>query len=158
MSSLSPEARRLVGHGALVVIAGLLAGFGIGFVALGGFILDPLPSATFSFPGTERGWRAMHIGSLLNGIMAIAVAAVIDRVVDSYGTKRLITWVLIIAIWSNTIFYLAANFAANRGLSPWDNAVGPGSIAGLIAFAPAAIAAFVTIWVVALLARAAFRR
>lgn len=158
MSTFSPEARRLVGHGALVVIAGLLAGFCIGFVALGGFILDPLPSATFSFPGTERGWRAMHIGSLLNGIMAIAVAAVLDRVVESAATRRTISLVLILAIWANTVFYLAANFAANRGLSPWDNAVGEGSIAGLIAFTPAAVAAGVTIWVFALLARAAFRR
>ncbi|MFA5123261.1 hypothetical protein [Zavarzinia sp.] len=157
MPDMSPEARRLAGHGALVLIFGLLAGFAIGFVVLGGFILDPLPSATFPFPGSERGWRAMHIGSLLNGVMAIAVAAVLDRVVADVGRRRLIAGVIAFAIWANTIFYLFANFAANRGLSPWDNAVGPGSIMGLIAFVPAGIAAFITIWVLGLFARSAFR-
>lgn len=156
MNALSIEARRLAGHGALVIIAGLVAGFFIGFVALGGFILDPLPSARFEFPGSERGWRAMHVGALLNGVMALTVAGIIDRAVQAAARKRLITRVLTLAIWANTLFYLAANFAANRGLSPWDNAVGGGSIAGLIAFLPAAIAAGLTIWVMALFARSAF--
>ena len=156
MNALSPEARRLAGHGALVVIAGLVAGFAIGFVALGGFILDPLPSARFDFPGTERGWRAMHVGSLLNGIMAVAVAAVIDRVVSAPGRRKVITGVLAFAIWANTAFYLFANFAANRGLSPWDNAAGAGNWAGAVAFIPAAVAAFITIIVMAMFAKSAF--
>ncbi|PWR19855.1 hypothetical protein [Zavarzinia compransoris] len=156
MQGLSLDARRLAGHGALVVVAGLVAGFFIGFVALGGFILDPLPSARFEFPGSERGWRAMHVGSILNGVMALTVAALIDRVVGTEKVRRLIVRVLTLAIWANTLFYLAANFAANRGLSPWDNAAGPGSLWGLVAFLPAAIAAGLTIWVMLLFARAAF--
>lgn len=156
MNTLSPEARRLAGNGALVIMAGLLAGFFLGFVAIGGFILDPLPSARFDFPGSERGWRAMHIGSLLNGVMALAVAGIIDRAVASARAKAWIANGLVFAVWANTVFYLFANFAANRGLSPWDNAAGPGNLAGLIAFTPAGVAAFLTLVVMALFARNAF--
>ena len=88
--------------------------------------------------------------------MAVAVAAVIDRVVSAPGRRKVITGVLAFAIWANTVFYLFANFAANRGLSPWDNAAGAGNWAGAVAFIPAAVAAFITIIVMAMFAKSAF--
>lgn len=156
MLSLSPEARRLAGHAALVMAAGLIAGFCLGFVAIGGFILDPLPSARFDFPGSEKGWRAMHVGSLLNGVMAMAVAGIIDRAIASAKARAWIANGLVFAIWANTVFYLFANFAANRGLSPWDNAAGPGNLAGLIAFTPAAFGAFLSLILMLIFAKNAF--
>ena len=66
--------RQMVGHGLLVMVAALLAGFMLGFGLIGG--LEVMPGKIISMPyyGTTDGWVGAHVGGLTNGLMVIAVA------------------------------------------------------------------------------------
>jgi len=62
---MNPRLRsRLVFHGAIVVMLGLLAGFPHAFVLTG------------QIAGEERAWRMAHLEGLLNGMLAMLAAAV----------------------------------------------------------------------------------
>lgn len=147
----------MIGHASLVVAVGLLSGFGLMFKLLGEVAIWPLPAFfDWRLPGTVRGWQAAHVGGILNGVMIIAMAVALPLVPVGPRARPWVVWGLIFTGWANTVFYLFGNLAPNRGLSGGDNALGEGSVAGLIAYVPAAIATVVTLTAVCLLARAAF--
>src|SRR5881397_4359414 len=70
----------MIAHGGLVLLLGMLCGLPFAFHLLGRIELWPIPGAiALTIPGTERGWRAAHVGNILNGTMLLAAAAVFHR-------------------------------------------------------------------------------
>ncbi|TNE60140.1 MAG: hypothetical protein EP340_00495 [Alphaproteobacteria bacterium] len=136
--------RKIVRHSALVIGIALLAGFGLGWSLLP-------ETAPFVVGGSTRGWVAAHVGGMLNGVMALVMALVLDRLDLSARLRVAGSLSLIFAIWANTIFYWAGNFAPNRGLSAGGNAFGEGTFLGFAAFLPAMLGAmviFVTLYAI----------
>jgi hypothetical protein len=98
--------KRLVFHGAIVVLLGLLLGFPFGFVILG------------TLPGSERAWRMAHLEGLLNGLLVIGVAAVAPSLRLGGRQGALLFWSLIVTAYGNTVAAaLGATFGV-RGLAP----------------------------------------
>jgi hypothetical protein len=96
---------RLLYHGALVVLAGLLAGFPYACVVTG------------QMAGEERAWRMAHMEGLLNGMLALIAAGVWDALVLSARQRRWLALSLIVAAWGNVVAsILGASFGV-RGLS-----------------------------------------
>ena len=147
----------LIGHGALVAVVGLLAGFGLLFALLGEVAIWPLPGIEAQVPGSVRGWQAAHVGGLLNGVMMVAFAFCLPKLGLNGPRLRWVTWGLVYTGWANTVFYWLGNLAPNRGLSGGDNALGEGSLAGFLAYLPAATATVVTMACGLAIAAAAFR-
>ena len=74
MSGFSHDmSRKIVRHGTLVMAMGLMAGFCLGWSLLP-------ETSPFAVGGTTRGWVAAHVGGMLNGVMALVMALVLDRV------------------------------------------------------------------------------
>ena len=147
----------MLGHGSLVMILGMLSGFALTFSLLEAVEIWPFPAIPFEMPGTTRGWVAAHTGCILNGLMVIAVALALPHLHLEERPARWVAYGLIFTAWGNTMFYVFGNFATNRGLSMGGNRFGDGSLAGVLAFAPAIIAAVIVIIVLSITARAAFR-
>ncbi len=137
---MTHAARNLLIQGLLVLTAGLLLGFVYMVFLVGALDLRPLPlNIQITMPGTEHGWRTAHVGSLLNGVFAVALAFALDKAVLTPRARAWAARLVVFAIWVNVGFYILANFAPNRALSWNANQYGDASFAGMIAFAPAVI-------------------
>ena len=71
--------RIMIGHGLLVLLASMFAGFMLMFSLLGGFEIWPgriLPIPTY---GTSEGWVRAHSGGAMNGILVIVVALALPK-------------------------------------------------------------------------------
>ena len=148
----------VIGHGMLVLLIGLLAGFGLVFSLMEAVALWPLPAWEVSIPGTTRGWQAAHVGGILNGVMMAGVALLMTRLELSRTRALWVGWGMIVTSWGNTVFYLAGNLSQNRGLSMGDTPFGPADIWGALSFLGGASAMFLTIAAAVILALAAFER
>ena len=96
---------RMVFHGAVVVMLGLLIGFPHAFVLTG------------QIAGEERAWRMAHLEGLLNGMLVLLVAAVSGSIVLSSRQQAWLAWSLIAAAYGNVIAsVLGATFGV-RGLA-----------------------------------------
>lgn len=96
---------RLVQHGAIVILLGLLAGFPYAFVVTG------------QMAGEERAWRMAHMEGLLNGMLALLAAGVWDALALSAGQRRWLALSLLVAAYGNVIAsILGASFGV-RGLA-----------------------------------------
>ena len=148
----------LIGHGALVLLIGLVSGFFLVFSMLDGFVLWPIMDIPYEIPGTTRGWKAAHVGGITNGLLLIGVAlAIVKLPLTSRGLK-VIFWSLIATGWGNTLFYWGGNLSPNRGISFHANQYGESNLGGLIAFFGAGGAMLLTMVAMAILARAAFNK
>ncbi len=145
----------LVKNGLAAMIVALIGGFMLTFSMLGGISLSPLPMFFgVEIPGTAAGWRAVHLGMLMNGMMAIVLGLALRwRTVTPRG-EALVTWGVLIAIWGNFCFYLFSMFGQNHGLTMGDNRLGPGNWAGALAFLPAIVGAVTLIVALVVLFRA----
>lgn len=142
----------LAKNGLVVMIIGLLGGFGWAFALLGEVALSPIPVVLAdSFPGEPSNWRAVHTGCLMNGIMALAVAGVIPRFNPAEHTAKRVALSVAFAIWANTVFYFANLAAPNRSLSIGANALGEASMAGAVGYITAMIGAIVLIYALTVL-------
>src|ERR1051325_916514 len=74
--------RRMVFHGAVVVLLGMLAGFPYAFVVTG------------DMGGSERAWRMAHLEGVLNGLLLLAVAGVGGRLALSAREGTVLMWAL----------------------------------------------------------------
>lgn len=134
--------RLLIGHGAAVMLLGMVAGFAYAFSLLGEVSLSPIPYALAErFPGRTEGWRAAHLGNILNGVMIVALASALPRLRLPSRRETLVTRALVVTVWGNACFYVFATFAPNHGLSLGDNRLGSGNLAGALAYLPAMVAA-----------------
>ena len=148
----------MIGHGALVVLMGLLMGFGFVFSLIGEITLWPVPGHwPFDMPGNERAWRAAHIGNILNGVMAMAGGAALPYARLKEGAEKTVFWSFIIAIWGNFGFYvLSALGATGRGLSFGPNKFGGGDLLSILNFLVAYPGAVLLPIAMILIARGAF--
>ncbi len=97
---------KMVFHGAMVVLLGLLAGFPYALVVTG------------DLQGSERAWRMAHLEGVLNGLVLLAVAGVADGIVLSGGQARLLAGALAVTGYANVVAaILGASFSV-RGLAP----------------------------------------
>lgn len=158
MNEIEQFSNRVIGHGMLVLLVGLLSGFGLVFSLMDAIALWPLPAINVEIPGSTRGWQAAHVGGILNGVMMAGVALLMSRL--QLTGKRLlwVGWGMIITGWGNTLFYFAGNFSQNRGLSMGETPFGPGDIWGALSFIGGGGAMFFTIVATVMLALAAFEK
>ncbi|MFT7245457.1 MAG: hypothetical protein ACI82A_002825 [Candidatus Azotimanducaceae bacterium] len=158
MDSTERLSYKVMGHGMLVLLIGLLSGIGLIFSLLDAVTLWPLPVWDVSIPGSTRGWQAAHVGGILNGVM-IAGAAVLMTQLSLTGKRALwVGWGMIITGWANTVFYWAGNFSANRGLSMTETPYGAGDIWGALAFLGGGAGMVFTTVAVIMLALSAFEK
>jgi hypothetical protein len=108
---------RLIAHGALVFLVGLLAGFPFAFYELGKLALWPVPGqVAVSLPGDVRAWRMAHLEGILNGLMLFAVAALWSHIRLRQGEQRLLFWSLLVTAWGNIIASAIGPVFGGRGL------------------------------------------
>ncbi len=104
---------KLIFHGAVVFLLGMLAGFPYAFV----LIAQITEGVTTSIPGTVRAWRMAHLEGALNGMLLIMVAAATAHLpIGPRGTKVLL-YGLIITAWGNIIASINSALTGGRGLS-----------------------------------------
>ncbi len=149
--------RKMVGHGAIVMIFGLVAGFGLLMSLIGGFEILPGTIIEFELPGDSRAWARTHAGGLMNGMLVIAGALVIWAMKLPEHTAKHLYWMLVGTGYANTIFYWAGMFAPGRALTFGDNRLGETSVAGILGLVPAFVFAFVAIAAMLMIASHAFR-
>ncbi|MBW2942258.1 hypothetical protein [Zhongshania aquimaris] len=145
----------LIRHGLAAILVSLVTGFVLIFSMLGGASLSPIPVLIeFTVPGSTAGWRTVHIGMMMNGIMAVALGCAMRAVYlnDTQGFRVFMG--TIIAVWANFMFYLFGMFAPNRGLTLESNVLGEASLAGALAFFPALIGAVTLFYAVISMLRA----
>lgn len=139
---------RLVMHGALVFLVGMLAGFPFAFAILGKIALWPF-AIDWTVPGDVRGWRMAHLEGVLNGLLLIGVAAVggLLRLEDRQHGHLVAA--LLITAWGNMIASTIAPIFGVRGLE-----LG-GGIANSVVFLLFTAAIVTVFWALALIYRGA---
>ena len=145
--------KKLTGHALILLIIGLLAGFMLAFSLIGG--LELLPTVFIGIPtfGTTEGWVRAHSGGIMNGLMLIAFAFIMPHCGLAVERLQLFAKGIIFAGWANTIFYWTGNASGSRALSFTDNALGTSNILGMVGYTLAVIAALLTIYIAAQMAR-----
>lgn len=150
--------KRMIGHGLLILLIGLLAGIGLLISLIGGVEVFPGRLIPLELVGDSDGWVRFHIGQLLNAFLIVLVALILPVLeVSPRRAGRLSGWVIGIG-WANTLFYAAALFAPNRALTFADNPLGAANLASVVGLAPALVFAVVSIVVVGVLAWQALQR
>lgn len=149
--------RKMVGHGAIMMVFGLLAGFGLVMSLIGGFEIFPGYIVEFELPADSRAWARAHTGGLMNGLLVFVGAILIFAMQIPARLARQLYWMLVGTGYANTLFYWGALFAPSRALTFGDNRLGESNLAGIIGLLPALIFAFITIIAMVMLARHAFR-
>ena len=129
--------RIMLGHGMLVILASMFAGFMLMFGLLGGLEVWPGVIIEFSVYGTTEGWVRAHSGGAMNGLLVMAIAFALPKLNLSEALQKFVTWGFIYVAWSFTIFYWFGNAAGNRALTFGDNRLGAADIFGIIGFLPA---------------------
>lgn len=136
----------LLKHGLIIMIIGLVAGFGLTFSILGQISLSPIPFVIdYQMPGTTEAWARMHTGCLINGLMLILFALALPKFPLRTRTAQRIALGFILVGWSNTLFYIFGAFSPNRGLALSETPAGAANWASFIAYIPAVIAAVLLI-------------
>ncbi|RKR07975.1 hypothetical protein CLV91_2740 [Maribacter vaceletii] len=148
---------KMIGHGSIVLIFGLLAGFGLIMDLIGGFEIYPTNVLQFDIPGDSAAWARAHAGGIMNGMLVILVALVMFAMKLPEKPSYQLYWMLIGTGYANTLFYwggLAAG--AHRALTFGNNQLGETSIAGILGLLPAFIFAFVLLVAIWILMKQAF--
>jgi len=96
--------RRVIFHGAIVVLLGLAAGFPFAFVILG------------SMSGDVRAWRMAHLEGVLNGLVMFAIAGIASKLTLSRGQGTLLGWCLIVPGYGYVVARILGASAGVRGL------------------------------------------
>lgn len=148
--------KRMVGHGALILLVGMFAGVGLLIGLLGGVELLPGHIVALELPGNPGAWARTHVGGMLNGMLIMLVALLLPALGFDEARSRRMFWMLAGTGWANTLFYWAALFAPNRALTFGDNRFGPSNLAAIIGLTPALVFVIVSIVAVVMLARQAF--
>ena len=103
---MNPRLRaRMLYHGAIVIMLGLLAGFPYAFVLTG------------QIAGEERAWRMAHMEGLLNGMLVLLAAAVSSALVLSARQQSWLAWSLVVAAYGNVIASTIGATFGVRGLA-----------------------------------------
>ncbi len=149
--------RLLVGHGLLVVLVSMLAGFMLMFSLLGGMEVWPGTIVPFGVYGTTEGWVRAHSGGLTNGLLAIVVGLALPILRLTPRMERITAYGFVYIAWSFTVFYWLGNAAANRSLTFGDSRLGESDLLGVLGFLPALPSVFLVVFLLAVAAKAALR-
>lgn len=150
-------ARRMIGHGCVLFLIALVAGFGLVMSLIGGFEILPGLTLLFELPGDSSAWARTHSGGLLNGLMVFIFALMIHAMDIKGVLATRLFWMIVGAGYANTIFYWGGMLSETRALTFGDNVFGETSLIGVIGLLPAFIFAFITMIAVFMLMRHAFR-
>jgi hypothetical protein len=105
---MQPDLRdKMVFHGVLVIVIGLLAGFFWTLVLWG--LMD----------GSERQWRMAHLEGLLNGLLVLAIAAFTTHFRLSPRWHTRLAWLLILTAYANVLASILGAWWGVRGLTPF---------------------------------------
>lgn len=117
---LAPRYRSLLAlHGVWAAVVGMVGGLGFLFNILRYIeVLPFVPRIDKQVPGSEPAWRAAHTGPIMNGMLAMSVAATGSMVELSPRAQRGLVATMLITIWGNTVGYNAAAVGGERGLTP----------------------------------------
>jgi len=129
--------RTMLGHGMLVILASMFAGFMLMFGLLGGLEVWPGHIVEISVYGTTEGWVRAHSGGAMNGLLVMAIAFALPKLNLTAGMQKFVAYGFIYVAWSFTIFYWFGNAAGNRALTFGDNRLGESDVFGIIGFLPA---------------------
>lgn len=116
---LKPLRRLLIGHGALLILAGSVIGFAFLFFLMGEISLWPIPGKIdYQMPGTYDAWRMAHMEAIINGALAWIAAAVLPLLpFTAVGARRVVYGLLVVA-WTFVLGSLFDPlFADSRGLA-----------------------------------------
>ncbi|SEQ49582.1 hypothetical protein SAMN04488038_10778 [Solimonas aquatica] len=150
---------RLLMHGALVAVIGLLSGFGFVFVILQALTVWPVSLPLDApFPGSERGWRVAHVAGVMNGMLIMLAGFALPHLRASLRAQRWIVGGMIYTGWGNTVFFHCANFSSNRGLTAGPSRFGEADWPGIIGYLVGGSTIPFTITALLLIALAAARR
>ena len=107
--------QRMVGHGAIVTLIALVAGFGLLIRLVGGFELLPGFILELQIPGDSEAWARTHVGGLLNGLLVFAGALLIHAMHLPERTAFHLSWMFVGTGYGNTVFYWGGLFAPPPG-------------------------------------------
>ncbi len=148
----------IIGHGLLVTLVAMLAGFMLMFGLVGGFEIWPGTILNFSVYGTTEGWVRAHTGGVTNGLLVMAVAFAIPKLNLSAFNEKLVGYGVVYVAWAFTVFYWLGNASANRALTFGDSPLGESSFISVIGFLPGLPAVFLVVVILAIAAKAAFAK
>ncbi len=148
----------MIGHGLLVILAAMFAGFMLMFNLLGGMEVWPGTILEVPMYGTTAGWVRAHTGGALNGVLVIIVGLALPKLKLTEFAQKFTAYGLIYCAWTFTIFYWLGNASTNRGLSIGPSALGQPDLIGLIAFLPGLPSVFIVVAVLIVCAKSIFSR
>lgn len=126
---------RLVAHGALVFLLGMVAGFPFALVILGSAV-----------PGDVRGWHMAHLDGILNGIMLFVVAAIGPTLRLTVGERQVLVLSLLVTAWGNIVASLMGPLFAARGLTLFGGSTANSIM--YVLFLVAVVTVFVAAWLI----------
>ena len=145
-------------HGSIIIVIGLLAGFGFLFVILDSISVWPLVIELDSeFPGSERGWRLAHVAGISNGLMMIVAGLTLLHIDATKRAQAWIVWGLIYTGWANTIFFHMGNFSSNRALTAGTSKLGEADLLGTVGYVIGASTIPFTLIAIALIGYSSFK-
>lgn len=148
----------MIGHGLLVIMVAMLAGFMLMFNLLGGMEVWPGTILQVPMYGTSAGWVRAHTGGALNGVLVIIVGLALPKLKLGEFAQKFTAYGLIYCAWTFTIFYWLGNASSNRGLSMGPSALGQPDLIGLIAFLPGVPSVFIVVAVLFICAKSILSR
>ncbi|MEN9930251.1 MAG: hypothetical protein RL604_498 [Pseudomonadota bacterium] len=137
IQNIKPIQKTMIGHGLLIMFVALATGLLLWVSLLGGFEIYPGFILSMDLGGSPEGWARVHRGVLMNALMILVFAFVLISLNFSSKKENILGWIFIATGWANTIFYIAANYSGNRGLSFGENKFGASDIFSFIALMPA---------------------
>lgn len=155
--ALAGVQRRMIGHAALILLIGMLAGVGLLVSLLGGVEIWPGSLLPVKLAGPTDAWVRAHLGGMLNAFLIILVALVLPLLGFDTSSARRLSWMFVGTGWANTLFYWAALFSSNRALTFGDNRFGAASPLAVLGLAPALVFVILSVVAVGILARQAWR-
>jgi len=156
MASMNSQQRKMIGHGSVVILLGLVAGFGLTMSLIGGFEIFPGHILEFNIPGNHSAWARAHAGGLMNGMLVMLVALLMYAMRIEGPTANRLYWMMVGTGYANSIFYLGGLLSQTRALTFGDNQFGETSLIGMIGLVPALVFSVVTTIAFIIIAREAF--
>ena len=100
-NELIKSQRLLLGHGAIVLLAGFAVGFGFVFFLIGEIKLWPFPgSIEYQLPGTYDAWRMAHMEGIINGLLLWIFAAVLHSLAPLFTRVYRVAVGMVVAAWT----------------------------------------------------------
>lgn len=145
--------RLMIGHGLLVILVAMLAGFMLMFNLIGGLEVWPGKIVAVPMYGTAEGWVRAHSGGTMNGLLVVVVALALPKLNLSARLQTWTAWGFIYIAWSFTLFYWLGNAAGNRALTIGDSQLGQSDWLSVVGFLPGVPSVFLVVFLLWVAAR-----